>query len=195
MNLANKVTLIRIFLAPVIMFVLLNGIIPYGAFAAAAIFILATLTDKLDGYIARKQQNVTRFGEIMDPIADKILISAAIISLVQLDALSPWIAFLIISREFAVTGLRLIAVEEGRDIKVNTWGKIKTVAQIIMVIVLIIELAVKSGPSPPASWFQSLVYIYPATIISSLSLMVAVFITLISGIFYFYEYIRFMKVS
>lgn len=106
---------------------------------AAFIFILAASTDGLDGYIARKRQTVTNFGKFLDPLADKLLISAVLISLVQMDRLPAWVAIVIISREFAVTGLRLVAAAEGLVIAASSFAKLKTVTQMIAMVVLIIN--------------------------------------------------------
>ena len=109
MNLANKLTVIRIFLVPIfLIFIAVQGI-PYGTFIATFIFILASLTDKLDGYIARSRNQITNFGKFMDPLADKLLVTSALISLVELQMVPSWAAIVIIAREFAVSGLRTIA--------------------------------------------------------------------------------------
>jgi len=138
MNLANRLTLLRIFLVPVFMIFLLTKI-SYGVFFAAAIFVLAALTDSLDGYIARKKNQITKLGKLMDPLADKLLIAAALISLVQVGRLSAWIATVIIAREFTITGLRGIAAVEGKVIAASMWGKLKTVSQIIAIVAIILN--------------------------------------------------------
>lgn len=138
MNLANKLTLVRIIMVPVFMIFLLNKI-PYGEYIAAAIFILAALTDSLDGYIARKKNQITQLGKLMDPLADKLLIAAALISLVQMGRLSAWIATVIIAREFTITGLRSIAAAEGKVIAASIWGKLKTISQIIAIVAIILN--------------------------------------------------------
>src|SRR5690554_4459070 len=112
MNLANRLTLLRIFLIPVFMFFLLVRI-PHGDFIAALIFIFAASTDGLDGYIARKRKQITNLGKLMDPLADKMLITAALITLVELGEVTAWVAVVILGREFFVTGLRGIAASEG----------------------------------------------------------------------------------
>jgi CDP-diacylglycerol--glycerol-3-phosphate 3-phosphatidyltransferase len=138
MNLANRLTLLRIVLVPVFMVFLLNKI-TYGEYLAAGVFILAALTDSLDGYIARKHNQITKLGKLMDPIADKLLITAALISLVQMDKLSAWIAMVIIAREFVVTGLRSIAASEGQVIAASVWGKLKTISQVVAVVAIILN--------------------------------------------------------
>ena len=140
MNLPNTLTSIRMFL--IIPFVMIMQIAPdgNGRFAALVIFIIASITDFLDGYIARKNHLVTNFGKFMDPLADKLLVSAAMICLVSMDRLSAWMVIIIISREFAISGFRLIAADNGIVIAASWWGKFKTVSQMIMIILLIANL-------------------------------------------------------
>lgn len=170
MNLANKLTIIRIFLVPIFLVFIAVKDIPYGKVLATAIFILAALTDKLDGYIARSRNQITRFGKFMDPLADKLLVTAALISLVEFQILPTWIAMIIIAREFAVTGLRSIAAAEGVVIAASWWGKIKTVIQIVAIILALIDLTY----STPFFYITSQIAMYAAVII-----------TLLSGIDYF----------
>ncbi len=138
MNLANRLTLLRIILVPVFMVFLLNKI-TYGEYIAAGVFIVAALTDSLDGYIARKRNQITKLGKLMDPLADKLLITAALISLVQMDKLSAWTAMVIVAREFVVTGLRSIAASEGQIIAASVWGKLKTISQVVAVVAIILN--------------------------------------------------------
>ncbi|MDD2432792.1 MAG: CDP-diacylglycerol--glycerol-3-phosphate 3-phosphatidyltransferase [Clostridia bacterium] len=140
MNLANKLTLLRIFLIPLFMLIFLIRI-PYGQYIATGIFIIAASTDGLDGYIARKRKQITNFGKLMDPLADKLLITAALIVLVELRLLASWIAFIIIGREFFVTGLRTIAAAEGVIIAASKLGKLKTVTQIVAIIALLLNVS------------------------------------------------------
>jgi CDP-diacylglycerol--glycerol-3-phosphate 3-phosphatidyltransferase len=113
--------------------------VPYGEYIAAAIFILAASTDGLDGYIARKRKQITNFGKLLDPLADKLLISAALISLVELKQISAWVAVIIIGREFFVTGLRAVVASEGVIIAASKLGKYKTVSQIIAISALLLS--------------------------------------------------------
>src|SRR3954463_16677657 len=136
LNLPNALTLIRILLVPVVVVALLDET-PNGDAIAAGVFALAALTDTLDGYIARSRGAVTTFGKLMDPIADKLLIAASLIALVSLDRLAAWIAMVIIAREFAVTGLRMVAAEQGVVIQASWMGKVKTILQIAAIICLI----------------------------------------------------------
>jgi len=167
LNVPNVLTVFRILLVPVLLAALLQEGWA-GDALAAAIFALASFTDALDGWIARRQKNTTTFGKLMDPLADKLLVTAALVSLVQLDRLSAWVAMVIIAREFAVTGLRQLAMEHGEVIPASIWGKIKTIAQIAMVLVLI---TVEGSPF----WVDALVW---ATTV----------ITVISGADYFFGF-------
>ncbi|NLM25871.1 MAG: CDP-diacylglycerol--glycerol-3-phosphate 3-phosphatidyltransferase [Firmicutes bacterium] len=139
MNLANWITMIRIFLVPIFMLIVLSDL-PYSGLIAAAVFGLAAATDGLDGYIARSRKQITTFGKLIDPIADKLLISAALVCLIQLGQINAWIAFIIIGREFAVSGLRNVAAAEGVVIAASKWGKLKTVLQIIAIVSLLLNL-------------------------------------------------------
>lgn len=138
MNLANKLTILRILLVPVFMIFLLNKF-PYGVHIAAVIFIIAAITDTLDGYIARKKNMVTNFGKFMDPLADKLLVSAALISLVQMGRLSAWMVVIIIAREFTISILRAVAAAEGIVIAASWWGKAKTITQVIAIIFVLLN--------------------------------------------------------
>ena len=137
LNLPNVLTLLRVLAVPVIVVALL-GETPNGDALAAGVFALAALTDGLDGYIARRRQDVTTFGKLMDPLADKVLIIAALVSLVSLGRLAAWVAMVIIARELAVTGLRTVAAEQGVVIAASWLGKLKTALQVAAVFALII---------------------------------------------------------
>lgn len=139
MNLPNKLTMARVIMIPVFLVVLLSGVIPepMNRYIAVIIFIVASFTDFLDGHIARKYNLVTNFGKFMDPLADKLLVAAAIISMVELGDIAAWIVIVIISREFIITGFRLIAVEANVVIAASWWGKTKTVSQMAMIIVVL----------------------------------------------------------
>ncbi len=136
-NLPNSLTLLRIFLVPFLVVVLLTKF-EGKEYAGLAIFLLAAVTDLLDGYFARKFNKVTRLGILLDPIADKLLISSALISLVELDLAPAWMVVIILGREFAVSGLRSIASQQGVDIPASSLGKGKTVSQVIAVALLIL---------------------------------------------------------
>lgn len=150
LNLPNKITVARIILIPVIILFLSVGfdfgrmefggaVITVSEIIAVLVFIIAASTDGLDGYIARKRKLVTNLGKLLDPLADKLLITAALISLVEMQRLGAWIAIIIIGREFAVTGLRLIAVEKGHVIAASKLAKWKTTVQIVALVALMLN--------------------------------------------------------
>lgn len=141
MNLPNKLTILRVIMIPffvVFMLTDLGG--DYGKYIALAIFVVASLTDLLDGKIARKRGLVTNFGKFMDPLADKLLVCSALICLVEMEHLAAWMVIVIISREFIISGFRLIASDNGVVIAASYWGKFKTTFQMIMIILLILDL-------------------------------------------------------
>ena len=141
MNLPNKLTIFRVILIPFFVFFMLAPYFPdNGKYIAVAIFIIASLTDMLDGNIARKYNLVTNFGKFMDPLADKLLVCSAMICLVATGQLASWIVIIIISREFIISGFRLIAADNGIVIAASYWGKFKTVFQMLMIIVLILDI-------------------------------------------------------
>lgn len=186
MNLANKLTLIRIILVPVfLIFIAVKGI-PYGSFIATFIFILASLTDKLDGYIARSRNQITNFGKFMDPLADKLLVTAALISLVEVHVVPSWAAVIIIAREFAVSGLRSVAASQGKVIAASWWGKIKTVIQIIAIILLLLQVNIGDSKYLTGLVSKSVFWKQFFGIVPGIMLMAAIIITLISG----YEYYK-----
>lgn len=147
MNLANKLTILRIILVPIMVIIAYIGIpgevlsIPITYILINLIFIMASITDKLDGHIARKRNEITTFGKFADPLADKILVLAAMMLLVEFDKLPAWIPIIVITREFVVSGYRLIAVEKGgKVIAASIWGKLKTVTQMIAIILAFIDV-------------------------------------------------------
>ena len=142
MNLPNKLTVLRVILIPFfVVFMLVNILGAYDKWIALAIFIVASLTDLLDGKIARKYNLVTNFGKFMDPLADKMLVCSALICLTALDRLPAWITIVIICRDFVISGFRLVAADNGVVIAASYWGKYKTTFQMIMVCLLIADLA------------------------------------------------------
>ena len=140
MNLPNKLTMFRVVLIPFFVVFLLVDITSVDKWIALAIFIIASLTDFLDGQIARKYNLVTNFGKFMDPLADKLLVCAALICLVELERIPAWIVIVIMSREFIISGFRLIASDNGVVIAASYWGKFKTTFQIVMVCLMIADL-------------------------------------------------------
>jgi CDP-diacylglycerol---glycerol-3-phosphate 3-phosphatidyltransferase len=160
LNLPNALTLTRILLVPVLV-VALTVETPGGSTIAAIVFAIAALTDGLDGYIARTRQSVTTFGKVMDPVADKLMIAAALISLVSLERLAAWVAMVIIAREFAVSGLRIAAGQQGVVIPASGLGKVKTIVQVVAVLALI------AANEPADAWVQALVYLMVVVTIAS----------------------------
>ena len=147
MNLPNKLTVARVILIPFFVFFLLNDSMnPYFKWVALAIFIVASLTDLLDGKIARKYNLVTDFGKFMDPLADKLLVCSAMIGLIELGRIEAWIVIVIIAREFIISGFRLIAADNGRVIAASYWGKFKTTFQMFMVILMIANIGMTPFP-------------------------------------------------
>ena len=147
MNLPNKLTIFRIILVPIMVIIPFLGItgtisgIPISWIIIDLIFILASITDKLDGYLARKNNQITTFGKFLDPLADKILVLAAMLIFVEAKSLPAWIPIIVLFREFVVSGYRLIAVEKGGEvIAASIWGKIKTVTQMIAIILMFINI-------------------------------------------------------
>ena len=147
MNLPNKLTLFRIILVPIMVIIPFLGIekdflgIPLTYLIIDIIFIIASVTDKLDGYLARRNNQVTTFGKFLDPLADKILVLAAMIMLVEMEKLPAWIPIIVLAREFVVSGYRLVAVEKGgKVIAASKWGKLKTVTQMFAIILAFLDL-------------------------------------------------------
>ena len=166
MNLPNKLTMARIIAIPVFIVVLMMEY----RYAATIIFILAALTDMLDGHIARKYNLVSNFGKLMDPLADKLLVMAALVCLVELGDVPAWMVVVILAREFAVTGLRQVAVEQGIVIAAAPTGKIKTITQMIAIPLLLL-----------ANW----PFVYIGIPMDQIFLWIAVAMTIISGVEYF----------
>jgi CDP-diacylglycerol--glycerol-3-phosphate 3-phosphatidyltransferase len=167
LNVPNALTLVRILLVPVLVVALIEAT-PHGSAVAAAVFAVAALTDGLDGYIARSRRSITTFGKVMDPIADKLLIAGALITLVSLHRVAAWVAMVIIAREFAVSGLRVAAGQQGVVIPASPLGKAKTVVQVAAIFAVI---------ATGAEWARVLLY-------------AAVAITLVSGADYFLNFRR-----
>lgn len=137
MNLANKLTVFRIMLVPFFVAFILTDFTAYNELIALIIFIVATVTDKLDGTIAKRQGTVTNFGKFMDPMADKLLVCSALICLCAMGDIPAWVVLIIIGREFAISGIRQIAADNGVAIAASGWGKAKTVVQMAMIIIML----------------------------------------------------------
>ena len=167
MNLPNKLTTLRVFMIPFFVFFLLyqGGENTTFRMISLVLFIVASLTDLLDGKIARKYNLVTNFGKFMDPLADKLLVCSALIALVDFDKVAAWIVIIIIAREFIISGFRLIAADNGVVIAASYWGKFKTTFQMIMIILLILDL------NYPFSGVVNMVVTYIALILTVVSLI------------------------
>lgn len=168
MNLANKITLFRVFLVPVFLIMLYSNV-ENNVTLAGVIFIIASLTDVLDGHIARSRNLVTDFGKFVDPLADKVLASAALIALVDMGKISGWIVIIIIAREFTVTGFRVLAASKGVTIAASPWGKVKTITQLIAIILFL---------------FDNLPFSYIGLRADVIMIYAALFFTVVSGIDY-----------
>jgi CDP-diacylglycerol--glycerol-3-phosphate 3-phosphatidyltransferase len=179
LNLPNWLTVARVFMIPLFLAALFGGFFADQSTArltAALIFIVASATDVLDGYIARRYNMITTFGKFADPLADKLLVSAALIAMVELGDISAWIAVLIISREFVITGFRLVAAGRAVVIAAGFWGKLKTIAQMLMIPVVLSN------------------YDYqPARAVGAFLIYLSVCLTIISMIDYIYKYSYVLK--
>ena len=173
LNLPNFLTVLRILLVPVLVVALVGAGGSNSDAIAAVVFAIASFTDAIDGWLARRHEAITTFGKLMDPVADKLLIIAALLSLVSLNRLDAWVAMIIIAREFAVTVARMAARGEGVVIAANWWGKTKTAVQALTILLLILI-------TPAPAWLDALVYA-----------MVAV--TVVSGIDYFFGMRRLLR--
>ena len=169
MNLANKLTTLRVVLIPVFLVLLLSPLIaePVNRYIAVGIFIAASITDFLDGYIARSRNMITNFGKFMDPLADKLLVCSALVSMVELGDLPAWVVVIILSREFAITGFRTLAMQANIVMAASWWGKLKTATQMIMIIVVLLQI-------------QASVM----NVIETILVALAVFFTIVSGVDY-----------
>ncbi len=169
MNLPNKLTVFRVVLIiPFVAFLLggyegwswftmlFGGILAYTDYIALAIFVIASLTDLLDGKIARKYNLITNFGKFMDPLADKLLVCSAMICLTAMDRIPAWVVIIIISREFVISGFRLIASDNGKVIAASYWGKFKTTFQMVMVILMIADIAALGLVTDIVMWISVL---------------------------------------
>lgn len=189
MNLANKLTILRILLVPIMVIIPFLNIqgevlgIPITYLIVDVIFIIASITDKLDGYIARSRNQITTFGKFLDPIADKIVVITAMVMLVELGHLPAWIPIIVIFREFIVSGYRLVAVQKsGNVIAANIWGKLKTVTQMIAIILAFLD------PNPYGTIFNGKLtgYEFIINLVVTLIMSMSVVATIFSG----WEYIK-----
>lgn len=165
MNLPNKITVFRVILIPFFVFFMLTDIVTGSKYISLAIFIVASLTDALDGHIARKHHLITNFGKFMDPLADKLLVCSALICFVSLQRIPTWVVIIIIARDFVISGYRLLAANNGIVIAADWWGKIKTTVQMIMCMLLILHIEAS------AYYIVEQIFIYAALILTIISLI------------------------
>lgn len=180
LNWANRVTIARMVFIPVVVVVLLARLPNWGPWWAAGLFTLLAVTDAVDGYIARSRNEITTFGKLIDPLADKLLVTAALVSLVELGTVPAWVALVIIAREFIVTGLRMVAIAEGKTIVAGDFGKAKTVLQVIAVVAFILK------DSDPIKALGN-DFTLPVQVLSWGLMGVALILTVVSMIDYFYH--------
>ncbi len=203
MNLANKLTIFRIILVPLMVIIPFLGIsgkifgISITNLVIDLIFIIASITDKLDGYIARSRNQVTTFGKFLDPLADKILVLTAMIMLVEMDKIPAWIPVIVLSREFIVSGYRLIAVEKGgKVVAASVWGKLKTVTQMIAIILIFIDkfnffdFARATTDANVAMTSSYMIYMNQSSIIFNAITSICLLISVVATIFSGYEYLK-----
>lgn len=176
MNTPNKLTVLRMILAPVFLVVLLAERLPYHFWWAVLVFSVAAITDAIDGRLARKNGQITVFGKLLDPVADKMLTTAALLGFMQFGLCNIWIVMIVLTREFAVTSVRLIASAEGVVIPANIWGKLKTVSQMTFTILIMVLAALQEMGVPPAS--------FPLSLVSNILLWITAVLTVISGVIY-----------
>ena len=176
MNLPNKITLFRVVLVPIFVLIMLldKDLIPYQNIIGCVIFCIACISDFFDGYLARKWQLITNFGKFMDPLADKMLVTAALLCLTAEGTASSWISIIILSREFIVSGVRIAAAAEGNVIAASWWGKIKTVWQMISIIIALV---------------------FGGSVFVSVCLWIAALLTVISGIDYLVKNAKYLSMK
>ncbi len=189
MNLANKLTIFRIILVPIMVIIPLLGIkgelfgISYTLLIIDLIFIIASITDKLDGFIARSRNQITTFGKFLDPLADKVLVLSAMVMLVEMAKLPAWIPIIVLTREFIVSGYRLVAVEKGGEvIAASIWGKLKTVTQMFAIILAFIDI------NEFAKCFSGELtgFTFILNLLSTILMMISILATIFSG----YDYVK-----
>ena len=189
MNLANKLTMFRVIIVPFFVLFMCCPAIPYRFLWALILFALASITDMFDGKVARKYNVVTNFGKFLDPLADKILVAAALVCFVELGWTSAWVVFIILAREFVVSGIRLVAAtsEQKKVIPANIWGKLKTaVTMVAIVVILILGVLIDDF---------GLLGGFPAQIVRDVLMYLSALLTVISGVVYCYDSREFIDPS
>ena len=200
MNLPNKLTLLRVFMVPVFLVFALIDTIPYNEFIAVGIFALASITDALDGHIARKNSLVANFGKFLDPLADKVLVMAALLCLVQMGFIGSVPVIIILAREFMVSGLRLVTANEGVVVPAGIWGKLKTAFTMIAIIAIFIISGLFGqgtvfgealyNSTEKFEYFYVLIFVIPTVLI-----WLATALTVISGVQYLFAYRKYIDTT
>ncbi len=176
MNTPNKLTIARMILTPIFLFVFTFEAIPQHELWGTILFVIGSFTDFLDGKIARKQNIVTTFGKLTDPIADKMLTTAALLIFLREGLCSVWIPMIVLTREFAVASVRMVSSAQGLVIPANVWGKLKTISQMIFTIFIMVLMILESNSLLPAS--------FPLATLSNILLWITAVLTIISGVIY-----------
>lgn len=177
MNLPNKLTVLRIVLTPIFLILFTVESIPYHYILALAVFAIASITDLLDGKIARKHNIVTTFGKLTDPLADKMLTTAALLGFMLVDCCNIWILFIVLFREFGISSIRLVAAADGVVIPANIWGKVKTTCQMVSTILIMFLLSLRFD-------FGVLSETFPVSLVSNVLLGITAVLTVVSGVTY-----------
>lgn len=189
MNLANKLTMFRVIIVPFFVFFMCFSAIPYRFLISLVLFALASITDMFDGKVARKYNMVTDFGKFLDPLADKILVAAALVCFVELGWTSAWVVFVILAREFLVSGIRLVAASSEKKVVIpaNIWGKLKTAVTMVAIVVILILGALIDD--------FGLLGGFPAQIVRDVLMYLSALLTVISGVVYCYDSREFIDPS
>ncbi len=184
MNLPNKLTLARVILVPIFVFFLLTDFVPFSPVIALVIFIAASITDALDGHIARKNNLITNFGKFLDPLADKVLVVSALLCFVELGVISSVPVIIIVAREFMVSGLRLVTANEGVVVPAGIWGKLKTAFTMVTIVIILVLLCI-----------HPLIYSLVGIIITEILIWISTALTVISGGQYLKAYWKYIDSS
>lgn len=184
MNLPNKLTLARVILVPIFVFFLLTDFVPFSPVIALVIFIAASITDALDGHIARKNNLITNFGKFLDPLADKVLVVSALLCFVELGVISSIPVIIIVAREFMVSGLRLVTANEGVVVPAGIWGKLKTAFTMVTIVIILVLLCI-----------HPLIYSLVGIIITEILIWISTALTVISGGQYLKAYWKYIDSS
>lgn len=186
MNTPNKLTVFRVVLMPIFMAIMLIESIPFNYIYAFILFVIASLTDLIDGHLARKNSQVTDFGKFLDPLADKILTTSALLCLMQLDLCSIWVVMIVLTREFIVTSIRLIASGNGKVIAANMWGKVKTFVQMVSMALILFLLAIQQF---------DLLGNFPLHTVSHVLMWITAAFTVVSGVKYLADNIKLISTA